>query len=99
MSNTKLAVDNKSVSVSFPLKPKVVNVYIHPFKRNHKEIIYFAWLDKGKSFDIDIEVSKPMFKPTVRVQKKYVFVPICHICGVVGHIRPKLFFVEAKTKA
>ena len=68
-------------------------------KRNHKEKAYVARLDKGKSSDVDVEVSKPKSKPTAKLQKKYVFVPICHICGVVGHIRPKLFFVEAKTKA
>ena len=60
LSNTKLAVDNRSVSVSFPLKPKVVNVYIHPFKRNHKEKAYIAGLDKDKSSDVDAEVSKPV---------------------------------------
>ena len=33
----------------------------------------FLGLDKGKSFDVDTEVSKPVSKPTIRVQKKYVF--------------------------
>ena len=42
---TKSVVDNKSVSVS--LKPKTEKVYIPPFKRNNKEKVYFARLDKG----------------------------------------------------
>ena len=87
LSNTKLAVDNKSVSVSIPVKPKD-KIYIPPFKRNQKENDYFARLDKDKSFDVDIEVSKPMSKPTIRKHNKSVFVPTCHLCGVVGHIRP-----------
>ena len=47
MTSTKPAVDNRSVSVS--LKPKIVKVYIPPFKRNNKEKAYFARLDKSKS--------------------------------------------------
>ena len=31
---------------------------------------------------------KPMSKPTVREHNKSVFVPTCHLCGVVSHIRP-----------
>ena len=87
MSNTKLAVDNKSVSIFVPVKPKD-KICIPPFKRNYKEKFYVARLDKGKSFDVDVEVSKPKSKLTVREQKKFVFVPTCHLCGVVGHIRP-----------
>ena len=85
LSNTKLVVDDRSVSVS--LKPKADNVCIPPFKRNHKEKAYFARLDKGQSSDIDAEVSQLTFKPFVRVLKKSVFVPTCYLCGVVGHIR------------
>ena len=60
LSNTKLVVDNRSIFVSVPLKPKVDKIYFPPFKRNHKEKAYFARLDKGKSFYVDTEVSKPM---------------------------------------
>ena len=49
---------------------------------------YFARLDKGKSSDVDTEVSKPMSKLTVRKHNKSVFVSTCHLCGVVDHIRP-----------
>ena len=35
-SNTKLTVDNRSISVSILVKPKI-KIYIPPFKRNHKE--------------------------------------------------------------
>ena len=92
LSNTKFLVDNKfvSVSVPIPVKPKD-KIYTPHFKMNHKEKAYVAKLDKGKSFDVDTEVSKPMSKPTFRVQKESVFVPTCHLCGVVGHIRPNCY--------
>ena len=88
LTSTKSAVDNRSVSVS--LTPKTEKVYISPFKRNNKENAYFARLNKGKSSDVDAEVSKPKFKPIVREHNKSVFffLPTCHLCGVVGHIRP-----------
>ena len=35
LSNTKLAIDNRYVSVSVLVKPKD-KTYIPPFKRNHK---------------------------------------------------------------
>ena len=44
LSSTKLAIDTRSVSVF--LKPKADNVYIPPFKRNHKENAYVTRLDK-----------------------------------------------------
>ena len=97
LTSTKLVVDNRSVSVS--LKPKIEKVYIPHFKRNNKERTYFARLDKGKSFDVDAEVSKPMFKPIVREYNKSVFVPTYHFCGVVGHIRPNCSLLRQKPKS
>ena len=96
LTSTKPVVDNRSVSVS--LKPKTEKIYIPPFKRNNKENVYFARLDKGQSSDVDADVSKPMFKPTVREHNKYVFVPVCHLCGVVGHIRPNCSLLRQKPK-
>ena len=94
---TKSAVDNRSVSVS--LKPKTEKVYIPPFKRNNKEKAYFTRLDKGKSSDVDADVSKPKSKPTVREHNKSFFVPTCHLCGVVGHIRPNCSLLRKKPKS
>ena len=85
MTSIKPIVDNRSFSVS--LKPKTEKVYIPHFKRNNKENAYFARLDKGKNSDVDTEVSKPKSKHTVRKHNKSVFVPTCHLCGVVGHIK------------
>ena len=96
LTSTKPVIDSRSVSVSF--KSKTEKVYIPPFKRNNKEKTYFARLDKGKSSDIDIEVSKPKSKPTVREHNKFVFVPTCHLCGVVGHIRPNCSLLRQKPK-
>ena len=97
LTSTKPAVDNRSVSVS--LKPKTEKVYIPPFKRNNKEKTYFARLDKGKSSDVDADVSKPKSKPTVREHNKFVFMPTCHLCGVVGHIRPNCSLLRQKPKS
>ena len=94
---TKSVVDNRSVSVS--LKPKTKKVYVPPFKRNKKDKAYFARLDKGKSSDVNAEVSKPMSKPTVREHNKSVFVPTCHLCGVVGHITPNCSLLRQKPKS
>ena len=97
MSCTKLViVDDRYVSVS--LKPKSKKLYIPPFKRNRKEKVYVARLDKGKSSYVDAEVSKLVSKPLVREQKKSVFVPTCHLCGVIGHIRPNCSLLRQKTK-
>ena len=96
LTSTKPAVDNISVSVSVSLKPKTEKFYIPHFKRNNKENAYFARLDKGKSSDVDAEVSKPKSEPTVWEHNKSVFVPTCHICGVVSHIRPNCFLLRQK---
>ena len=97
MTSTKPAVDNRSVSVS--LKPKTEKVYIPHFKRNNKEKVYFARLEKGKSFDVNAEVSKPISKSTIREHNKSIFVPTCHLCRVVGHIRPNYFLLRQKPKS
>ena len=67
--------------------------------RNNKEKAYFARLDKGKSSDVDAEISKPTSKPTVREYNKSVFVPIYYLCGVVGHIRPNCSLLRQKPKS
>ena len=96
LTSTKPVVDNRSVSVS--LKPKTEKIYIPHFKRNNKEKAYFARLDKGKSFDVHAEVSKPKSKPSVREHNKSVFMPTCHLCGVVSHIRPNYSLLRQKPK-
>ena len=97
MTSTKPAVDNKSIFVS--LKSRTEKVYIPHFKRNNKENANFVRLDKGKSSDVDVEASKLMSKPTVREHNKYVFVPTCHLCSVVGHIRPNCSLLRQKPKS
>ena len=51
LSNTKIAINNRSIFVSIPVKPKD-KIYIPPFKRNQKEKAYFAKLDKSISSDV-----------------------------------------------
>ena len=97
LTSTKFAVVDKCVFVS--LKPKAEKVYIPHFKRNHKEKAYVDKLDKGKSSNVDAKVSKPNSKPAVREHKKFVFVPTCHLCGVVGHIRPNCSLLRQKPKS
>ena len=97
LTYTKSVVDNIIVSVS--LKPKTKKVYIPPFKRNDKEKAYFAKLDKGKSSNVDAEVSKLTSKSTVREHNKFVFVPTCHLCGIVSHIRSNCSLSRQKPKS
>ena len=40
-----------------------------------------------------------MSKPTIREQNKSFFVPTCHLCGVVGHIRPNCSLLRQKPKS
>ena len=96
LSCTKPVVDDRFVSVS--IKPKDEKVYIPPFKRNHKEKAYFARLDKGKSSNVDAKVSKSKSKSTIKLQKKSIFVPTCHLCGVIGYIRPNCSLLRQKPK-
>ena len=97
LTSTKPVVDNRSVYVS--LKLKTEKVYIPPFKMNNKETAYFVRLDKCKSSYINAEVLKPMSKPTVKEHNKSVFVPTCHFCSVVGHIRPNCSLLTQKPKS
>ena len=44
-------------------------------------------------------LSNSKSKPTIREHNKSVFVPTCHLCGVVGHIRPNCFLLRQKPKS
>ena len=47
-----------------------------------------ARIDKSKQFDVNAEVSKFMSKTPPRLNKNSEFVPTCHHCHIVGHIKP-----------
>ena len=47
-----------------------------------------ARIDKGKQSNVNVEVFKPMSKTPLRLNKNSEFVPTCHHCHIVGHIRP-----------
>ena len=96
MSITKPIVDDRSISVS--IKPKANKAYIPHFKKNHKDKAYFAMLDEEKSSNVDIEVSKLIYKPIGKLQTKSIFVPTYHLCGIVGHIRPNCSLLRKKPK-
>ena len=40
-----------------------------------------------------------MSKPTVREHNKSVFMPTCHLCGIIGHIRPNCFLLRQNPKS
>ena len=85
LTSSKLIVEQNSKEKYF---------YIPPFKRNNEELkANIARIDKGKKSDVDSEISKPMSKTPPRLNKNSVFVPTCHHCYIIGHIRtnyPKL---------
>ena len=78
---------NSKLVVKPNLKEK--DIYIPPIKRNNEELKEnFARIDKGKISDVNAEVSKSMSKTPPRLNKNSVFVPTCHHCYIIGHIRP-----------
>ena len=80
LTSAKLLVEPNSKEIDF---------YILPFKRNNEELkTNIARIDKGKNSDVNAEVSKPMSKTPPRKNKNSEFVPTCHHCHIVGHIRP-----------
>ena len=91
----KTRVENLT-SVKLVVEPnsKEKYFYIPPFKRNNEELkANTVRKDKGKNFDVNAEISKPMSKTPPRLNKNSEFVPTCHHCHIVGHIRancPKL---------
>ena len=44
--------------------------------------------DKCKNFDVNTDISKPMSKTPPRLNENFEFVPTCHYCHIVSHIRP-----------
>ena len=86
----------KLTSAKLVVKPnsKEKDFYIPPFKRNNEELkSNIATIDKGKNSNVNAEVSKHMSKTPSRKNKNSEFVPICHHCHIIGHIRqncPKL---------
>ena len=80
LTSAKLVVEPNSKEKYF---------YIPPFKRNNEELkANIVRKDKGKNFDVNAEISKPMSKTPPRLNKNSKFVPTCHHCHIVGHIRP-----------
>ena len=68
---------------------KEKDLYIPPFKMNNEELkANIARIDKGKQSDVNVQVSKPTSKTPPRLNKNSEFVPICHYCHIVGHIKP-----------
>ena len=68
--------------VCFTSKDK--SLYIPPHKRNQKVE------RKAPKPKVEREAlkPKPLFKSQSKVLNGFKFVPTCHICGVVNHIRP-----------
>ena len=54
------------------------SMYILPHKRNQKV--------ERKALK-----SKPLFRSQLKVLDGFKFVPTCHHCGVIGHIRPQCY--------
>ena len=80
LTSAKLIVESNSKEKDF---------YIPQFKRNKEELkANIATIDKGKQSDVNAKVSKPMSKTPPRLNDESKFVPICHHCHIVGHIRP-----------
>ena len=80
LTSAKLVVEPNSKENDF---------YIPPIKRNNEELkANIARIDKGKNSDVNTEVSKLTSKTPLGKNKNSEFVPSCHHCHIVGHIRP-----------
>ena len=78
-----------SAELVFEPNSKEKDFYIPPFRRNNEELkANIARIDKGKQSNVNADVSKLMSKTPFRLNKNSKFVPICHNCHIVGHIRP-----------
>ena len=67
---------------------KKIFIFLH-LKRNNEEFkANISRTDKGKKFDVNAEVSKPMSKTPPRLKEKSKFVHTCHHCHIVSQIRP-----------
>ena len=78
LSNTKIAINNRSIFVSIPVKPKD-KIYIPPFKRNQKEKAYFAKLDKSISSD----VLKFLNLLLECIRNQFLFLPVTFVVMLV----------------
>ena len=81
----------KLTSVKLVVEPnsKEKDFYIPPFKKNNEELkANIARIDKSKQSDVNTKVSKLISKTPPRLNKNSEFVPTCHHCHIVGHIRP-----------
>ena len=81
----------KLTSAKLVVEPnlKEKDFYIPPVKRNDEELkANIARIDKSKQSDVNAEVSKLMSKTPPRLNKNSKFVPTCHHCHIIGHIRP-----------
>ena len=80
LTSAKLIVEPNSKEKDF---------YIPPFKRNNEELnANISRIDKGKQSDVNAKVSNPISKTPPKLNKNFEFVPTCHHCHIVGHIRP-----------
>ena len=88
--NRKLKLKNKLVpNLLLSLSQKKKIFCIPPFKRNIEDLkANIARIDRGKKSNIDAKVSKSMSKTPPRLKENFEFVPTCHHCHIVGHIRP-----------
>ena len=72
LTSAKLVVKHNSKEKYF---------YIPPFKRKNEELkANIARINKGKNSNINVEVSKPMSKTLLRLNKNSEFVPTYHHC-------------------
>ena len=57
---------------------KDISVYIPPYKKK-----------KNQKVERKTLKPKPLFRPQPKALDRSKFVPTCHHCGVIGHIRPQ----------
>jgi hypothetical protein len=81
-----MIVDNLGVSTSYASNFEIKSLFVMLVKVEEVNV-NIAYFDKGKNSCMN-NCEKPKSKSNLGKQTQVKFVPICHHCGIVGHIRP-----------
>jgi len=87
-SKLDLIVDNLSASTSHASDYELDSIVIKPV------IVDTACLNNSENSCLNNCVKKPKFKDK-GTQARGKFVPTCHNCGKVGHIRPNYYLLKS----
>jgi hypothetical protein len=81
-----MIVDNLDASSTYASNSEIKSLFVKPMKVEEVKV-NIACSNKGKNSCMN-NYMKPKSNANLRKQTQAMFVPTCHHCGIVGHIRP-----------